>query len=183
MRGYASLLGLAQPQITTGLEGLFAPITTGLRGLVTTGLNGPFYSKGTKITTGLEGLGTLDIDTGDSMGVDEAETQENDAPRSDLWNFLAKATEVTPTALVKGVDAYKSYTTTGGGTNGVVNAALSIFGQSQQTNQAAAAANAVAAQKKAQQAQAAASPWYKNPVVIVGAAAVAGVGIWAWKRK
>ncbi len=182
MRGYASVWGLPQPQITTGLEGLFPPITTGLRGLVTTGLNGPFWSKGTKITTGLEGLGTLDIDTGDSMGVDESETQENDAPRSDFWSFLAKATELTPTALVKGVDAYKSYTTTGGGTNGLVNAALSTFGQNQATQAAAVAAAQKQAQAKAA-AQNAANPWYKNPVVIVGIAAAAGVGIWAWNRN
>lgn len=128
-----------------------------------------------RATTGLGGaLGYIV----DDLGTDE-ETQPDEAPRSSFWDFLGKATETVPTAVVKGVDAYGKYTTTGGGTNGVLNAALSLFGQNQQAQVAATKAAAV----KAAAAAAAATPWYKKPVVIVGIVAVAGVGVWAWRRK
>lgn len=95
---------------------------------------------------------------------------------------MTKAAETVPTALVKGQEAYGNYTTTGGGANGVTTALLSILGQNQQAVQAAKIQAAAKAQAEAATV-AAATPWYKKPVMLVGLAAVAGIGIWAWRRK
>lgn len=125
----------------------------------------------------LSGLGA---DT--EFSTDEEMTQPNEAPReSGFWDFLKKGIEVVPTAAVKGVQAYKTYESAGGGTAGINQAVIDIFGK--QT--AASAAAVAAAQQKAAAAQAAAAakPWYQSPVVLVGGGLLAAVGLYAATRR
>ncbi len=128
----------------------------------------------------LAGLGRLGADDW-SPGTDEEMTQPVESPRdSEFWGFLSKGIEVVPTVVVKGVDAYKTYETAGGGTAGVNQAVIDIFGK-----QAAQSAQAVAvAQQKAAAAQAAAAkPWYSSPAVLVGGGLLAALGIYAATRR
>lgn len=123
----------------------------------------------TPVSTGLRGLGRLGAADDESMGTDEEMSQPVEADRDpSFWSFLSKGIETVPSALVKGVTAYKSYETQGGGTAGASAAVLSIFGTQAQAN-AQAAARQQAAVKAAQTS---ATPWYKSPGVLLGVGTV-----------
>lgn len=105
-------------------------------------------------------------------------TQPQESPRDpSVWSFLQKGLELVPTAAVKGVTAYKAYETSGGGSSGVKDALLTVFGPNAQQAQAAQAAQA----KAAAEVQAAQAKSNTGLYVALGLAAV-GVA-WAVTRR